>query len=889
MKVGASAFLCVCSIHFTGLLWAADDAAALLRDADRYADAGNWIAARDLYAKAQQAFHESGDERNELYAKFGRLHRDVEAGSYSVALQEVETDLAKPVVQGDPLLKIRALSLKGTIDLNLNTAAARDDFTQIAEVAKSIGDQKWQNRAAGELGVVAGANGDIGRAGLALLAAINKAAEIHDLAGQMTFSVWLANGMTVNGMADRALRVLDKATEAASQNPASGIPIQLQIARIRALMNLPAGPQRDAGVEQAQHLIQDSLAAAMKSDTLGAQAELLNEAGSIAQHKPDLAAAAHYFNDAAAVADRADLPRMRAAALHSLCEVYKTQGKLTEANTAIDSAIAQLVKAQEPIDFPLYIAEKAEVEVGLRHFAEASDLYTRATALAESLLINAPSSHVKSAMIDTMAGIYLGHFRLALLTMHDPAKAFEIVENARGRSLADSMRSHNSSKSPLLQSALDSDLAKIQSELRKPSNTPAETRRLLARLDRTYDALAPVEYARDRAEVTALLMPASLAAVRRVLHPNEALIEYVLGAGEHSYAFEITAAQVHVHTLPPREQLEKLAQAYAKAVRSKEDSTKLARILFDTAVAPAISTKPNSVVIIPDGSLHLVPFASLRDDTGQYWVKSVQIASAPSATVFQRLRTAHTSGTRPRPFLGLAYSPGDSGAVIGKTAVTRAASFGDHALDLKPLPYAEDEVAAAAQVLGKGSVVLTGAGASETALKSQPLSEFEIIHVAAHGVSDLVEPDRAGLVLAPETGPEDGFWQAREIRRSNLAADLVTLSACETGSGRLQGEEGIMNLARSFLVAGAGSIVASLWDADDRTTATLMSHFYKHIASGSTVAESLQAAQQEMLAEFGEDTKPYFWSGFTVIGDGTRKIVQQTHAAQSGTAHQNLR
>ena len=889
MKVGAFAFLCVWGVNFAGVLWAADDATGLLRDADRYADAGNWVDARDLYARAQQAFHDAGDERNELYAKFGRLHRDVEAGSYSVVLKQVEADLAKPVVQSDPLLKIRALSLKGTIDLNLNTAAARDDFSQIAELAKSIGDQKWQNRAAGELGVVAGANGDIGRAGLALLAAINKAAELHDLAAQTTFSVWLANGMTVNGMADRALRVLDKAMESASQNRASGIPIQLQIARIRALSNLPTGPQRDAGIEQAQRLIQDSLAAAIKTNTLGAQAELLNEAGSIAQRKPDLSAAARYFTEAAAAADRADLPRMRAAAFYSLCEVYRSQRKFTEAGAAIDSAVAELTKAQEPIDFPLYLAEKAEVEVGLHQFSKANDLYRRATALAESLLINAPSSQVKSAMIDTMAGIYLGHFRLALLTMNDPAKAFEIVEYARGRSLADSMRSHGSSTSAQLQSVLDVDLARAQSELRRTSNTPVETKKLLARLDHIYDALAPVEYARDRAEVTALVMPASLAAVRRVLHPDEAVLEYVLGTGEHSYVFEITAAQVQVHGLPPREQLEKLAQAYAKAVRSKEDSTRLAKTLFDTVVAPAISTRPKAVVIIPDGSLHLVPFASLKDDAGQYWVKSVQIASAPSATVFQRLRTAHSPVTPSRRFLGIAFSPAGQGSGTATVAVTRAASFGDHALDLKPLPYADEEVAAAAQVLGKDSVVLTGARASETALKAEPLNEFEIIHVAAHGVSDLVEPDRAGLVLAPETGSEDGFWQAREIRRSNLNADLVTLSACETGTGRLQGEEGLMNLARSFLVAGAGSIVASLWDADDRTTATLMTHFYKHIASGGTVAESLQAAQKDMLAEFGEDTKPYFWSGFTVIGDGTRKIISPTRAAQPGTAHKNLR
>ena len=81
-----------------------------------------------------------------------------------------------------------------------------------------------------------------------------------------------------------------------------------------------------------------------------------------------------------------------------------------------------------------------------------------------------------------------------------------------------------------------------------------------------------------------------------------------------------------------------------------------------------------------------------------------------------------------------------------------------------------------------------------------------------------------------------------------------------------------MNLARTFLIAGAKSVVASLWDADDRSTATLMAHFYRQIATGKSVAEALRSAQMEMLKEFGSDMPPYYWAGFTVIGDGKRQI-----------------
>jgi CHAT domain-containing protein len=179
--------------------------------------------------------------------------------------------------------------------------------------------------------------------------------------------------------------------------------------------------------------------------------------------------------------------------------------------------------------------------------------------------------------------------------------------------------------------------------------------------------------------------------------------------------------------------------------------------------------------------------------------------------------------------------------------------------------------------------------ATESSLKSEPLQDFKIIHLALHGFGDMTEPDRAGLVLAPGDTKEDGLWQAREIRESRFTADLVTLSACETGVGRLQGEEGIMNLARTFLVAGAKSVVASLWDADDRSTATLMKHFYEEIARRKNVAEALRGAQLTMLREFGSDLQPYYWAGFTVIGDGSRQIkLTQTNTAVKRAAGGNI-
>lgn len=115
----------------------------------------------------------------------------------------------------------------------------------------------------------------------------------------------------------------------------------------------------------------------------------------------------------------------------------------------------------------------------------------------------------------------------------------------------------------------------------------------------------------------------------------------------------------------------------------------------------------------------------------------------------------------------------------------------------------------------------------------------------------------------------------------------MVLSACETGTGRLQGEEGIMNLARAFLTAGAKSVVASLWDVDDRSTATLMEDFYQHLAKGESIASALRSSQLEFIQTYGEKASPYLWA-FEVIGDGTRTIITKTQRAELQTARKHL-
>jgi CHAT domain-containing protein len=643
---------------------------------------------------------------------------------------------------------------------------------------------------------------------------------------------------------------------------------------------------------EARRLIQTALKYSRENNILGAQCELLNQAGLLSMAAHDLNGAEEYFGQTVDVAKRAYLPRMEAAGYLQLSQVYERRGDFNNAESAIDSAIQQARFVQEGLYLPVYVAQKAEIEGARANLAVSDELYDQASDLVEGLLVNAPSSQVKSSMIAALSDIYVGHFRLAVERLHDPAKAFEIAETARGRALVDSMRYASNSTGSDAMSPAERRIAAIQKRFREESLSPAETKVLLAKLEDAYDQLAPVEYKRSRPEMTmARRPPASIPELQRSLMPGETLIEYVLDNKAESHAVEITSTTVHVHAIPGKAEVTALCQKFVQAIKDQKDASESGRELFERVVLPAFTNDPSSLIIVPDGALNLVPFSALPDRNGGYLLRSVAVSMAPSATVFEMLRTAGRQLPPRRPFLGVAYSPGGPAGEGGKGYIaSRGLGLNFNLAHLKPLLFARDEVESGARIFGAGSLVLPDDKATESTLKAVPLQDFEIIHLALHGFGDVVEPDRAGLVLAPGGPNEDGLWQAREIRRSRLGADLVTLSACETGVGRLEGEEGIMNLAQTFLIAGAKSVVATLWDADDRSTATLMKHFYEQIAAGKTVAEALRQAQLTMLTEFGSGLQPYYWAGFTVIGDGRRKIdFSKTKPVGERSASGNIR
>lgn len=365
--------------------------------------------------------------------------------------------------------------------------------------------------------------------------------------------------------------------------------------------------------------------------------------------------------------------------------------------------------------------------------------------------------------------------------------------------------------------------------------------------------------------------PVSVADVQAQLGPQAALVAFFLGA-PRSLAWVVTRERLVQVALPARGAIEGAARALRaeigtrpRGVAAMARQERAARRACDTIVTPLRPYLRPSLVWVPDGALHELPLESLDCGDGPL-LRHHTVAVAPSASVYVRW-AAEGPGRRPTRDL-LAY--GDP--VIGRAPGGTPRRDAVRALEgpggtFAPLPHAREEVLALGRLFARrGSVVRTGAAATEASLKAEPLHEYKRLHLASHAVWDAAVPARSGVLLAPSPGGEDGVLHFHEVLRLRLAAEVVTLSACQTAGVPLRGE-GLGGLARAFHYAGARRLVASLWPVSDAATAQLMARLYGEMGRGTGVAEALRRAKLHVAASGVTAYRhPYFWAGFVLIG-----------------------
>jgi tetratricopeptide (TPR) repeat protein len=837
----------------------AQNSAQLLKAADRLGMLGNWEKARPLFAQAETMYQSRGDVRDALYAKLGRLRADLESSSYVDMSNYLSQELNTPLLKHDASLRLRALSLKGVADLNTNTLAAKRDWTEVLNLARSSNDEIWQERATGWLGIVAFVEGNTADAARKVAEAIQSASLLHDADGEITFLTYLGDGLVEYDRPEQALASLNEALQIAESTPGVGFPIRTYIAKVSALVKL----RRQA---EARALLEHALDYARKTGTLGAQADLLLQFGQLEEEEHHPRAARIDYQQSAAVARKAQLPRLLGDAMFRLTSLDERSGDVGDAAACARQGVEAVREVGEPYELPHYLAIEARLEAAQGAYWKADELYSEAGDLVEGMLVNVASPGQESELLSDMSEVYAQHFALAATRLHNLPEALRVLEEARGRVMNDQLREHrftggSRSSGP---SPIELEIARLQRDLRQ-SHTEQERKRLLQALHEDEIRLWPTEYANPRARLFEA-KPIDLKALRAALRPDEIILEYVAG-DPNSYCLLITHETTELRVLPGLHTLNPLIDKFLIAIRHRDSIEAPAKRLCACLLPASVMRK--RLIIVPDGRLNLIPFEALVDLNGNYIINSHVVSYSPSSTVWYLLTSASPSRVAKRPFLGVGYSSTSLPARQKEkiSGITRGL-YDAKGVTFGPLPFARDEVFSAARIAGNGSVVLLGNEATESNLKAEPLGNFQVLHFAVHAVADFAEPDRSALVLRYDpSSDEDGLWQAREIRQTQLHAELVTLSACDTGIGRPEGEEGIENLVRAFLLAGARSVVSSLWAVEDQSADTLMTAFYKHLGEGFDKASALRQAKLDILTNYGPITPPYDWAAFTLTGE----------------------
>jgi CHAT domain-containing protein len=536
---------------------------------------------------------------------------------------------------------------------------------------------------------------------------------------------------------------------------------------------------------------------------------------------------------------------------------------------------------QDQYHLPLHLALLAELAAKRGRLREADEQLEQAADVTEAMLANVPSTFSKTSLIAEMSVIYVSHFVLAVEYLKDKPRAFEILERARGRAAADIIRSHSlkPSKSDERTRGIEKEISQIQTQLQFSNNKRSDRNALLDRLWHAKEELNSIPEPRNQFQaLTIHSTPVGLDELRKVLRPDEVLLEYVLSEPA-SYCIVISRKNFDIFSLAGRKKIEVLVDGYLSDIRAKRLSTDKEKQLYSILLRPVLGDQAQSkhLTIIPDGKLHLLPFDSLVNSKGQYVLQSQIVSTVPSATVYYLLNTTQKTQETQLPFLGIGGVPYGQQITFAQSTVPNANPLrgqSDLALSqLQPLPGSGEEVDAVAKIIGSKSITLEGQNATKAAFLSRDLSRLKILHFAVHAISDTTFPDRSSLVLWKDPNSDmDGLLQERDIRYLNLNADLVVLSACDTSAGRLQGQEGIANLVRAFFYAGVRTVVASLWEAGDIFTKALMTGFYSHLTSGENKAEALRSAKLDLLKQFGASAPVFQWAGFLTFGEGNSPV-----------------
>lgn len=470
------------------------------------------------------------------------------------------------------------------------------------------------------------------------------------------------------------------------------------------------------------------------------------------------------------------------------------------------------------------------------------------------------------------------------------AQAFGYTERSRAIFLSETLKRSDAGASAAIPDSLRKAIQQGQRKLAEVENR----RYILSQKKLANDAPAMLDINQELFEVTENLRQLEAKAkelhpefgrakeitwikpeeIRRRLKPGEGWLSYFTGEDD-MYAFLITTEGASFFHIPKDFPLEEWVQEMRNAIYDypTERSDSLLSVyqnraweLYEKLLAPFAWRLPQRLTIGADGLLKYLPFEALltapapncESSDCPYMLWRHSISYAPSATLWAADR--QRSGARLEKKI-LAFAPEFQGE--GNALAARD----DRRSSLGPLLYNAEETKRISKMFR--TKLITGPGATRDEFLAQA-ARYQVLHLATHAKANDEEGEFSFLAFAPTPGDTlyQGKLYARELYATPLPAELVVLSACETGIGEFKRGEGLVSLAYGFAQAGARSVVTSLWRVSDRETSDLMTFFYKNLQKGMAKDEALRQAKLEYIqGQSGWRTHPFFWAAFVPEGD----------------------
>lgn len=525
----------------------------------------------------------------------------------------------------------------------------------------------------------------------------------------------------------------------------------------------------------------------------------------------------------------------------------------------------------------------SSIAVNSGNLQKAKSYLAEAINTIESLRDLIAIEKYRTTFIEDKLVVYV-NMVVVLLRLNQEEEAFHYIERAKSRTLLDLLGSRVIEKGSnkewgeeerKLKKKIKELLEKIQqqSELNEKQNPIlSEWNKELERTREKYRELL-LKIKKEHSELYSLVSvnPLTLKEVQNIIDPDITLLEFfTLKDGVGLWIVNKSEFK-HVVQLIPFPGLEsKVLTLREKITTLQPDYEKNARELYDLLIKPAkpyIKTK--RIGIVPHAILHYLPFQALLNDENKFLIEEYDLFYTPSASVLKFVYEKRKD-------------------IKGKVLAFGNPKLDDEKLDL---PYAEDEVKRIKGTYPQTTLYIKERATEEKVKKLS--GEYNVIHFASHGELNPASPMSSNIRLAREKD-EDGRLEVNEIFNLDLKnTSLVTLSACETGLGKLSSGDELIGLTRGFIYAGAPSIVASLWKVNDQSTSEFMNLFYKNLKSHPK-SEALRMAQLEMIrgktgkgivrgvggitgskeATPKEKTQatvdgshPYFWAPFILVGD----------------------